>query len=203
MTDRCNLIYSIGHSVHELPAFLALLKQHSITAVADVRSQPYSRLAHFNREPLTAALKAQGIEYVFLGRELGARRDERSCYVEGRAAYELITQLPAFREGLRRLAEGAAEHTIAIMCAEKDPVDRHRTVLICRHLRKMGLRIQHILANGSLEEHADTEKRLVEITDMVVTLYDQEMPTSERIEQAYDTRGREIAYKEEQEGTTP
>ncbi len=198
-------VFTVGHSTHSLDAFLALLKHHGITAVADVRSQPHGRFEHFNRETLSLDLKKRGIEYVFLGRELGARRGEASCYVNGRAVYERIAELPAFREGLRRLAEGAAQHAIAIMCAEKEPLHCHRTVLISRHLVKMGLRVRHILADGSLEEHCETEKRMVAETDLGVTLFDQELPMAERIEQAYEALGREIAYQEEQqqEGTAP
>ncbi|HTI98943.1 MAG TPA: DUF488 domain-containing protein, partial [Dongiaceae bacterium] len=60
---------------------MALLKQHSIQAIADVRSSPYSQYnPHFNRELLQKALLEHGISYVFLGQELGARRSERECY---------------------------------------------------------------------------------------------------------------------------
>ena len=69
-------IFTIGHSNHSLEDFLALLSKHRVTAVADVRSAPWSRFnAHFNRNALSAALKARGIHYVYLGRELGGRPD--------------------------------------------------------------------------------------------------------------------------------
>jgi uncharacterized protein (DUF488 family) len=138
-----------------------LLDKHGVTAIADVRSHPYSRTEHFRRKPLEEGLRARGIEYVFLGRELGARRDEPECFVEGRAAYDLIAELPAFKEGLVRLRRGMERHVVAMMCAEKEPLDCHRTILICRRFRQSGVCIRHILANGELEEHADTERRLV------------------------------------------
>lgn len=202
MPGQSATIYTIGHSAHELDYFIGLLKGHSVTAVADVRSQPYSRTAHFNREALKAALKAEGIDYVFLGRELGARREEKECYVDGQAVYERVAELPLFRQGLDRLARGAREYTIALMCAEKEPLDCHRTVLICRHLRAMGFRVCHILADGRLEEHPETERRLVQATDNSPDLFDYTMPTPERIERAYETRGKEIAYRQQREGKT-
>ena len=71
-----------------LEAFIALLQRHHVTAVADVRAAPYSRFnPQFNRQPLAAALGERGIEYVFLGRELGGRSGDPSCYENGRIRY--------------------------------------------------------------------------------------------------------------------
>src|SRR5438552_11646403 len=120
-------VFTIGHSNLELATFVALLKQHGIQAVADVRSSPYSQHnPQFNREPLQRALSEQGISYVFLGQELGARRSEPECYVNGRADYSLIAQTTAFRRGLDRIIQGSAKMRVAMMCAEKDPLDCHR-----------------------------------------------------------------------------
>lgn len=69
-------IFTIGHSNHTLEELLRLLRLHAVNAVADVRSQPYSRrMEHFAKDFLAPALAEAGVEYVFLGRELGARRD--------------------------------------------------------------------------------------------------------------------------------
>ena len=78
-------IFTVGHSTHAAEAFVALLRTHGVTAVADLRSAPYSRFnPQFNRETLARALEAQRIRYVFLGRELGARPDDPACYEDGR-----------------------------------------------------------------------------------------------------------------------
>lgn len=196
-------IYTVGHSTHPLEEFLGLLKRHGITAVADVRSQPYSRIDHFCKDALAAALKAEGVEYVFLGRELGARRDERECYEGDQALYERIASLPAFRDGLVRLERGAEKRVIAIMCAEKEPLDCHRTILVCRHLRGRGLRIRHILADGTVEEHEQTEQRLVKLTGVETSLFEQDVTEQELIERAYEARGREIAYRTDSQEVAP
>ncbi|MBN2130430.1 MAG: DUF488 domain-containing protein [Sedimentisphaerales bacterium] len=154
-------LFTIGHSTHELAEFLRLLRNHGVEAVADVRSQPTSRLAHFGRGELADALAGEGIEYVFLGRELGARRDEPECYEDGQAVYERIAELPAFREGLVRVLERAGRQTLALMCAEKEPLDCHRMILVCRRLRGPGIAIRHVLADGTAEDHADAERRLL------------------------------------------
>ena len=94
-------LFTIGHSTHSWEKFLELLRQHRIEAVADVRSSPFSQFnPHFNRETLRHALRQQGISYVFLGEELGARRSEPECYVNGRVDYSLIARTPAFIHGL-------------------------------------------------------------------------------------------------------
>lgn len=188
------LMHTVGYSTHEWPAFLALLRGAGVTAIADVRSHPTARLPSYRRENLAPALRAEGIAYVFLGDELGARRIEPACYVAGRADYARIPQLPAFREGIARLERGTAEHTIALMCAEKEPLDCHRGVLISRVLVKQGWRVGHVLADGSVEDHAETERRLVA---MVGTdpLLDAVTEPQELIRRAYEERGREISYR--------
>jgi uncharacterized protein (DUF488 family) len=194
---------TIGHTTHELDAFVAMLKQHGVTAVADVRSQPYSRrLEQFNRENLAAELASAGIGYVFLGDELGARREEPECYDGDRADYRRIAELPKFRAGLDRLREGAARFRIALVCAEKEPLDCHRTVLVCRHLRDE-FQIMHILADGTTEDHAQTEKRLVREMGVSRTLFEPDLTTEQLIQQAYDLRGEQIAYRASGEGVAP
>src|SRR5439155_1421893 len=70
-------LFTVGHSNGPVEALIRLLEMHRITAIADVRSSPYSRYApQFNREALHPLLTASGIQYVYLGAELGARRSE-------------------------------------------------------------------------------------------------------------------------------
>jgi len=192
-------IYTVGYSTHELEFFIGLLKQHEITAVADVRSHPSSRWTHFCRAELQSHLKNVGIDYVYLGNELGARRDERECYIDGAVVYDLVAMLPKFREGLERLERGVAEHRIALMCAEKEPLDCHRSILIARHLAAEGWRVRHILVDGSVEEHTQTEDRLVKEMDIARTLFEPNLSRDELVQQAYQKRGKEIAYRVEEE----
>jgi uncharacterized protein (DUF488 family) len=195
MTNQLRPIFTVGHSTHELQPFIGLLRRHGITVVADVRSQPMSRIPHFNGEALAVALKAYGIRYVPMGRELGARRDEHECYVSGQAVYERVALLPLFREGISRLANGANENVIALMCSEKEPLDCHRTILICRHLRRDMRPIHHILADGTIEEHPATEQRLMRLVGITPHQGDLFLTQEDLIEQAYEARGREIAYR--------
>ena len=160
-------VFTIGHSTHAIEAFLALLRLHHVTAVADVRSAPYSRFnPQYNRKPLTEALEAAGIRYVYLGRELGGRRDDPACYEDGRLRYDRVAATTSFKSGLVRVVRGIAKHRIALMCAEKEPLDCHRTLLVSRALDELGIDVAHIHADGRLEPHGDAMERLLDVLNL-------------------------------------
>ena len=170
---------------------------HAITAVADVRSHPYSRFnPQFNRESLRSALKSVGLSYVFLGRELGARTQDRSCYVDGKVQYDRLASTELFKQGLARVAKGAGRHKIALLCAEKDPLTCHRGILICRHLVVQGIDVQHILYDGRLEPHDASLSRLLH----ELGLADGDLFRSRDavVLDAYERRGRDIAYTDKE-----
>ena len=154
-------IFTIGHSTHAQERLISLLREHGIQALGDVRSAPYSRVnPQFNREELTLALRARDITYVFLGKELGARSEDPACYEGGKIRYDRLARSELFRYGLQRVQEGMKKYKLAIMCAERDPVECHRGILIARHMVELGVSVQHILGDGSLEGHSDTMRRL-------------------------------------------
>ena len=188
-------VFTIGHSNLEIGKFVALLKQHGIHAIADVRSSPYSQYnPQFNRELLQRALQEQGIAYVFLGDELGARRSERECYLEGRADYDVISRIPAFKRGIERVIQGAEKRRVTLMCAEKDPIDCHRCILVSPQLRRQGLQVMHILSDGTVENHEQTEKRLLQL--FALEEKDLFRSSEESIARAYKMQGEKVAYHE-------
>ncbi len=153
-------ILTIGHSNHGLALFLALLEGAQVSAIADVRSRPVSRwVPHFNRERLEAALAEQGIAYRFLGRELGGRPGDPALMKGGKPDYAAMARAPAFAEGLARVIETGANEKVALLCAERDPIDCHRFLLIGRELAARGVTVAHILPSGELEPQAETEAR--------------------------------------------
>ncbi len=165
MRDRRLRVYTIGHSTHTQEEFEELLTRHGITAVVDVRSAPFSRFnAQFNQGVLDRDLKKRGIAYVFLGRELGARSDNPACYEDGRVQYARLAQTELFQRGIDRVLLGAEEHRIALMCAEKEPLECHRTLLVARVLVEQGVDVAHILGDGSLESYEATMNRLLELS---------------------------------------
>ena len=163
-------VFTIGHSTHTVAEFLALLRQHGITAVGDVRSRPYSRQnPHFNREEMERFLREAGIAYVFLGKELGARSQDPSCYEQGRVRYDLLARTELFQRGLVSVREAMERYRLALMCAEKEPLECHRTILVSRHLGALGVEVRHILADGAIEPHAEALKRLAQLLNMPET----------------------------------
>lgn len=210
-------LFTIGHSNLSLEAFIALLQWHGITAVADVRSHPYSRyLPHFNKFELEAALQNAGIEYRFLGQELGARPNDPSCYVDGKAPYEKIAATQLFEQGIKRLLKGLGNYRIALMCAERDPITCHRSILVCQHLRSFELNVNHILTDGKLESHETLEERLLRLHglnksessySLQLSLFDElqfqekldNRTREECLKEAYKRQGDKIAYKLDKE----
>ena len=158
-------VFTIGHSNHEIEAFVELLRQHRVDALADVRSAPYSRFnPQFNREPFAATLKEKGIRYVYLGRELGGRSENFECYdEEGRIDFDRVAATETFKRGIARVVDGAARHRIVLMCAEKEPLECHRTLLVARELDNRSVEVDHIHADGSLESHDQAMSRLIEL----------------------------------------
>lgn len=185
--------FTIGHSTHEFARFVELLKQHHVDAVADVRSMPYSRRQpQFNRDELSVALKAHGIAYVFLGKELGARSNDPACYENGRVQYRRLARTALFRSGLERLLDGSQRLSIALMCAEKDPLDCHRTILVARELVRLGKVVNHILADGRLETHQVAMKRLSERLGLLEE--DLFRTPTDLEDEAYTAQEKKIAY---------
>jgi uncharacterized protein (DUF488 family) len=187
-------VFTIGHSTHTQERFVDLLRQHGITALCDVRSTPYSRMnPQFNREELEQALPAHGIEYRFLGRELGARSDDPSCYENGKVRYARLAETELFRRGLKRVIRGMREHfRIALMCAEKEPLECHRTILVARHLAALGVVVAHIHADGHLETHAEALSRLARIHNLPED--DMFRSREELLAESYSRQEERIAY---------
>ena len=187
------VILTIGHSTHPQKRFIALLLQHGITALCDVRSKPYSRVnPQFNREELKESLRERCIKYVFLGKELGARSEDPMCYENGKVQYDRLAHTDLFRRGLERVQNGMKEYRLALMCAEKEPLECHRTILIARHLADLGLDVQHIHADGRLESHTDALSRLVRILNLPE--HDMFRSPGELLADAYRRQEERIAY---------
>jgi uncharacterized protein (DUF488 family) len=155
-------LYSVGHSNHELGDFLGLLGRAGITTLADVRSQPYSRRhPQYNRPDLEAALAEAGIAYIFLGHALGGRPDDPDVYdAEGRVDYELVRKTNVFQQGLKELLAARGKKTV-LFCAEEDPLDCHRGLMIAPALLEIGEATCHLRGDGSQETMDEMEKRLL------------------------------------------
>jgi len=186
-------IFSIGHSNSSYAAFRALLRRHAITAIADVRSAPYSKYCPaFTREPLAAALKADGIAYAWLGEALGGRPPSRRLPGQSTPDYEQTVRMAQFQQGLDRLISGAGKYRIALMCAEAHPLACHRCLLVGRALRERQVDVRHILSNGELISQSELEQRLLALDKQRgADMFDAS--PAERLARAYRRRGKKAA----------
>jgi uncharacterized protein (DUF488 family) len=187
-------VYTIGHSRHSLGAFIALLQGAGVEAVADVRSAPFSRrFPHFSQGALRRALSGHGIEYVPLGLELGGRGNPHSVRdARGRVSYRSIADSPEFAQGLQRVESGSACTRVALMCAERDPLQCHRGILVSRVLTARGTQVVHIGADGATETHAEAELRLLRLAS--TRHPDLFLSEEEVLAAAYDAQEARIAH---------
>ncbi|GGJ76320.1 hypothetical protein GCM10011583_04600 [Streptomyces camponoticapitis] len=190
-------VFTVGHSTHSSSGFLSLLQKHGITAIADVRSMPVSRFTpQFNRYAVERTLSSVDIKYVFLGKELGARPEDLTCYVDGQVRYELLARTSNFVSGINRLRNGSQSERIAVMCTEQEPLDCHRCVLVARALEADGIAVQHIHGDGHVENHSSAMRRLM--TNFGLDQEDLFRTSAERLQEALDRQEQRIAYVNEQ-----
>lgn len=195
MAESKNILYTIGHSNHKTEDFISLLKRYGINCVADVRSAPYSRYCpQFNKDTLAEALEAAGIAYMFMGAELGGR-PRGSSYEGGCVNFRRIAEREEFKRGIEHIVADIPQYSIALMCAEKDPLQCHRTILVSRHLKKHNIHIRHILADGNIEEHTEAERRLVRIFQTEPALFESVKEETETIEQAYEQQAEKMCRR--------
>jgi uncharacterized protein (DUF488 family) len=164
MDEKNPELYTIGHSTLAMDDFLALLKEHYIQVLVDVRSQPYSRFnPQFNRESFKHALAYANIEYVFAGDYLGGHPDDPACYKDGTLPdskanflksvdYAEVEKRDWYQRGIQRLLQIAGERLTAIMCSEEDPMQCHRHHLITQTLLRQGVTVWHVRTGGRVEE---------------------------------------------------
>jgi uncharacterized protein (DUF488 family) len=188
-------LFTIGHSNIAAERFVALLQNAGVTIVADVRSIPASRrFPWFSKSNLATGLNAQGIAYVTMGDALGGRPRSASLYRGGVADYEAMALDPKFHAGLHRLLDMATQAQLCMMCAEREPLDCHRCLLVSRSLAERGLAIGHILHDGTIEAHAATEQRLLALEGDDRDLFAAGQRT--RLAAAYHRRARAVAFRQ-------
>lgn len=166
-------IWSIGHSTHPLAEFIALLKAHQITRIADIRTVPKSRRnPQFGTEALAESLPERGIAYRHhpgLGGWRKAAKDSpngawRNESFRGYADYAMT---PEFIEAVGELRELAARERTAMMCSEALWWRCHRRIVADR-LVTGGDTVCHIGSDGRAAPHELTSFAAVS-ADGVIT----------------------------------
>lgn len=196
-------VLTVGHSNLPCEQFIRIIQEAGVTAVADVRSAPYSHYTpHFNREAFGDRLRGSDISYVFLGHELGGRPRDSALFHQGTADYEKMVAAPPFVAGLDRIVEGCARFRIALMCSEHDPLDCHRCLLVGRALAGRQVSVTHILSDGLQISQRQVEGMLLALSGRDAE--DLFASYKERLAAAYRDRARRVAFAKalDRDGTT-
>ncbi|MBI3670414.1 MAG: DUF488 domain-containing protein [Acidobacteria bacterium] len=197
--EKSQHLFTIGHSNTELLVFLATLRQFGITLLVDVRSRPTSyRFPHFSQPELEQSLRESGISYLFMGEELGGRPDDPKAYREdGLVNYRVRRKARDFQAGIERVLEKLDGSTLALMCAEEDPVNCHRFLLICPELVARGAEPQHIRKGGVLETQRAAEDRVLEAHHLGDFAGPWLFPIerADALEDAYDRQAEKCAFR--------
>ena len=144
-------VFTIGYSTQTAAEFDALLIRYDVDLVVDVRSKPNSRFHRFKREPLKSRLLDVGINYLYLGDELGGYPDKGELYTDGLVAYERVIPLRGFRRGIKQVAKDCELYRLVLMCAEEDPSQCHRDHLLAPVLMERGIHVRHIRRDGTVQ----------------------------------------------------
>lgn len=161
-------VYTIGYSgFAEINAFVDKLKKAGIDALCDVRSIPRSSyFEQYNDYNLKTLLPKEGIAYLPFAKEFGARQEDRRYYTEGEDSYldfEKFVQSELFRSGVERVEHGLEIGRVpCFLCAEKNPSDCHRAVMVARAFRDAGYDVVHLTPGGQKTQH-DVDIELVHL----------------------------------------
>ena len=160
---RMGNVYTIGHSNLSLPLFVHALRLYEVNCVMDVRSRPQSgRFPHFSQPDFELGLRDAGIRYIFGGDELGGRPEDPKAYrADGLVNYSARRKARGFQAGIEHVLNEAKSSTLALVCAEEDPLECHRFLMICPELKTAGVAPLHIRRDGKVETQREAEDRLL------------------------------------------
>lgn len=202
MGESMETVYTIGYTSFEIQKFVEVLKKYKITCLIDVRSTPkssyYKDFDDFNLLPL---LKNNGILYRNYKEEFGARQENKDFYnVKGFLDFEVFSQSKQFNDGIDKIKKAQdMGYVVCLMCAEKDPINCHRTILITRNLDKKGFDVKHILATEGLCEQPEIDERLLEKffpNRSQISLFNENNLTKEElVTKAYQLQNEVIGFR--------
>ncbi|MFM7856524.1 MAG: DUF488 family protein [Flammeovirgaceae bacterium] len=194
------IIYTIGHSTHQLDYFFELLKEYSVNCLIDVRSVAASNYnPQYNKESLSDFSKANKVTYLHFAEEFGARhKDPDLLDDEGRVDFEKVQKSWNFKRGVERLWQGVEKgFIIALMCSESEPMDCHRFSMVSIALEKDGFEVRHILKDKTLKLNSDLENQLLKKYDKKIPkpdFFSPNISVKEQLKVAYRLCNQEIGF---------
>ena len=195
-------LYTIGYSgFPEIQGFIAELKKYGINVLIDVRSSPYSAYyAQFNKENLEKSLRAAGIYYRNYAKEFGARQESKDFYVNGVLNFKLFTESSQFAEGLSKVDTAKrAGYQPALMCAEKNPTDCHRAIMLGKKLEDERYEVIHIMPGNKIKTQAEIGNELLDLyfpdrSQLSLFSFD-DRDENDLIQEAYAKQNLKIGFK--------
>ena len=197
-------IYTIGHSNYTMERLIDMLEYYNINCVVDIRGTPYSKYnIQFDKEAIRYTLTNAGFVYIYMGKELAAKRIRKNSYNnEGYSNFEEVIKEEEFKRGVERLKNGCEKgYKIILLGAMQDPIRCHRSILVGRELVKNDFDVKHILDDYSIVTQDDIEEMLlnkyfsnrnqITIEDLTVNSLNNE----EMINEGYKLANREIGYR--------
>lgn len=196
-----NILYTIGHSQHEVRYFIEMLKSHEINYVLDVRSTPYSQFAsNYNRENIKDYLKKVGIEYAYMGSYFGARQEDKRLYTkEGYLDFEKTRRSLKFQNGILNVIKGIKTgNKVTLMCTEKYPIECHRAIMVARSFYEACIDVEHILPDNSLQSQEQLNQDLTNLyfpdRHQISLFSDGNKSEKEYLLEAYKLQNKKIGY---------
>ena len=197
-------IYTIGHSNYSMEKLIQMLRYYNIDTVVDIRGTPYSKYnVHFDKERIKYSLTKAGFIYIYMAKELAAKRINKISYNEERYSdFEKVVHEEDFIRGIERLKDGCNKgYRIALLGAMQDPIRCHRSILVGRYLRDNGINVKHILDDYSISSQEEIEEMLLnkyfsnrsQLT--IDDLIGNSLSCEEMIEQGYELANKEIGYR--------
>lgn len=187
-------IFTIGYTSYDIENFIKVLKKNNINLLIDVRSSPYSTVhKDYDKENLENILSKHGIIYRNYSKEFGARQNNSVYFSNGILDFVKFSKSPKFIDGIKRIKNGIKHNkTICLMCAEKDPIYCHRTIMISRFLKEYGFDIIHLLENDNSITQNDLENKLVE---QYTNIFNSEQSKEDILRFAYNEQNKIIGYR--------
>ena len=196
-------IYTIGHSNYTMERLIDMLEYYNINCVVDIRGTPYSKYnIQFDKEAIRYTLTNAGFVYIYMGKELAAKRIRKNSYNnEGYSNFEEVIKEEEFKRGVERLKNGCEKgYKIILLGAMQDPIRCHRSILVGRELVKNDFDVKHILDDYSIVTQDDIEEMLLnkyfsnrnQIT--IEDLTGNSLNNEEMINEGYKLANREIGY---------
>lgn len=157
-------IYTFGHSNYSMEHLIDVIKKYDINCVVDIRAVPFSKYnVQFDKDKIAAPLKANKILYIYMGDDLGVKKEDKSTYInEGYSDFNKLINTEEFIKGIERIKNGMQMgYKIVLLGAVQDPIRCPRAILIGRYLDEIGIDVKHILHDETVCNQREIEQMML------------------------------------------